>query len=310
MKAIMYHYVRPEDKNYPYFTFLHINDFKKQLDYFQDNFTIIHPSEIKQKIGNVANAMVLTFDDGVKDHYQYVLPELQKRNISGVFYISTGVHKTKKLLDVHRLHILLGKYGGKVIYNHLLTLVSNDMLTDENREEFRVLTYKTQENDDATLAVKRMMNYFISYSFREAIMDELMLNFFEDEAAIYSNYYLSTDEIKKMHDAGMVIGSHTVNHPLMSKLPTESQLFEINESFNFLEQATGGLSFKTFCYPYGGFHSFTATTEELLQAANCAYSFNVEQRDITLNDLTIRPQALPRYDCNYFPYGKIWVSEN
>ena len=310
MKAIMYHYVRPEDKNYPYFKFLHINDFKKQLDFFQDNYTIIHPSEINEKIGTVTNAMVLTFDDGVKDHYQYVLPELQRRNIAGIFYISTGVHKTKKLLDVHRLHMLLGKYGGNTIYSHLLTLVSHDMLTDEHREEFKILTYKTQENDAATLAVKRMMNYFISYNFREAIMDEMMKTFLGDEAAIYAGYYLSTDEIKKMHDAGMVIGSHTVNHPLMSKLPEELQFFEINESFNFLEQATGGLSFKTFCYPYGGFHSFTTKTEELLQAAHCVYSFNVEQRDISLTDLTNRPQALPRYDCNYFPHGKIWVSEN
>lgn len=306
----MYHYVRPEDKDYPYFKFLHLNSFRKQLDFFQDNFTIIHPSEIDKKLGQVENAVVLTFDDGVKDHYQYVLPELQKRNIAGVFYISTGVHKTKKLLDVHRLHALLGKYGGNTIYNHLLTLVSHDMLTDEHIEEFRQLTYKTQENDAATLAVKRMMNYFISYTFREAIMDEMMRQFFGDEAAIYADYYLSAAEIKEMHDAGMVMGSHTVNHPLMSKLSEESQLFEINESFSFLEQATGGLSFKTFCYPYGGFHSFTAKTEELLHAANCAYSFNVEHRDITLNDLTHRPQALPRYDCNYFPHGKVWVSEN
>ena len=35
MKAVMYHYVRPFDKAYPYFKNLHFDDFKLQLDYFK-----------------------------------------------------------------------------------------------------------------------------------------------------------------------------------------------------------------------------------------------------------------------------------
>ena len=35
-----------------------------------------------------------------------------------------------------------------------------------------------------------------------------------------------------------------------------------------------------------------------------AFSFNVEPRDISLDDLKNRKQALPRYDCNQFLYGK------
>ena len=36
MKAVMYHYVRPYDKKYPFFKNLHIDDFKLQLDYFDN----------------------------------------------------------------------------------------------------------------------------------------------------------------------------------------------------------------------------------------------------------------------------------
>ena len=32
---------------------------------------------------------------------------------------------------------------------------------------------------------------------------------------------------------------------------------------------------------------------------------NVEQRDVNNNDLCNRRQAIPRYDCNQFKYGKI-----
>jgi peptidoglycan/xylan/chitin deacetylase (PgdA/CDA1 family) len=108
-----------------------------------------------------------------------------------------------------------------------------------------------------------------------------------------------------MHDNGMIIGSHTVNHPVLSKISKEEQYFEINESFNFLESVVGDFTIKTFCYPYGGFHSFDDNCESILNNLNCEFSFNVEQRDINKNDLQTRKQALPRYDCNKFKYGKV-----
>ena len=49
---------------------------------------------------------------------------------------------------------------------------------------------------------------------------------------------------------------------------------------------------------------FNKKTEQILEDYGCAFSFNVEQRDISLDDLKNRKQALPRYDCNQFLYGK------
>ena len=41
MKAVMYHYVRPKDLNFPGLYRLDYNDFKNQLDYFQKNYGFI-----------------------------------------------------------------------------------------------------------------------------------------------------------------------------------------------------------------------------------------------------------------------------
>ncbi|EOH9564209.1 polysaccharide deacetylase, partial [Campylobacter jejuni] len=51
------------------------------------------------------------------------MPELLKRNTFGLFFISTGVYQRKKALDVHRIHYLIGRYGGEV-----LVKLSNDLL--------------------------------------------------------------------------------------------------------------------------------------------------------------------------------------
>jgi len=117
---------------------------------------------------------------------------------------------------------------------------------------------------------------------------------------------MTTEEIKTMHDGGMIIGSHTINHPVMARLSLQKQEYQIVKSFEFLEKIKASLpSLRTFCYPYGGFHSFTDETEKLLTDNQCVFSFNVEQRDINADDIAKRPQALPRYDCNQFKYGQV-----
>jgi len=68
---------------------------------------------------------------------------------------------------------------------------------------------------------------------------------------------------------------------------------------------TGGLEFRTFCFPYGGSDSFNSESERLLDEAGCSFSFKVEPRNITAEDLTERRQALPRFDCNRFRYGQV-----
>jgi peptidoglycan/xylan/chitin deacetylase (PgdA/CDA1 family) len=103
----------------------------------------------------------------------------------------------------------------------------------------------------------------------------------------------------------MIIGSHGCSHQLLSKLNPRSQKKEIVDSFLTLSNLKILSSeIKTFCYPYGGFHSFTDYTESLLGSLCVSFSVNVEPRDCTANDIELRPHALPRYDCNIFPFGK------
>lgn len=305
MKAIMYHYVRQDNPELPYFRHLHIDDFVKQLEYFGNEYGFISKDEFQNSLlsKEPIKGVVLTFDDGFKDHYQYVFPELVKRNLWGVFYIPTSPFFTRKLIDVHRIHMLIGKCGGSVIADAMQGIITKDMLSHGHVSEFHSETYSRQNNDSSTNHVKRLLNYFIDYKYRKNVIDQLMLSFYPDENEMIANFYMTEAELKKMHNNGMVIGSHTVNHPVMSKLPLNLQKKEVIDSFGFLESITGKIPLKTFCYPYGGFHTFTSETEELLEKNGCQFSFNVEPRDISQEDLGSRKQALPRYDCNQFHYG-------
>jgi hypothetical protein len=92
--------------------------------------------------------------------------------------------------------------------------------------------------------------------------------------------------------ASFEVTSTSLLSPAPSAVPTISTLESIVG-----EQVT------TFCFPFGGDHSFDQHTLSLLRTAGIDYCFSVESRDIDAADLVERRLRLPRHDCNAFPHG-------
>ena len=66
-KVVMYHYIRGFDKSLPYFNFLHLSDFKKQINYLEKKESFFSVSD--DLVKNFSkNKFLLTFDDGLKEH--------------------------------------------------------------------------------------------------------------------------------------------------------------------------------------------------------------------------------------------------
>jgi peptidoglycan/xylan/chitin deacetylase (PgdA/CDA1 family) len=308
MKAVMYHYVRNPSTELPHLKFLHFDNFRKQLDFFDGQFGIATVDEFTKFINGNQQAndkIILTFDDGLKDHYEFVFPELKARELTAFFYVSTGVLDSDKLLSVHRLHVLLGKYGGKKIYDSLGRYIKDSMLNIEHTEKFKNNTYNTQDNDWYSSEIKRIFNYYIDYSRQKDVLDKMMDEFFPNETAIAKDFYLNEAEIKEMSVAGMVFGGHTVHHFLLSKCDAVLQDKEITGSVKRMER-TAQVSTRTFCYPYGGTQSYNDDTIAILKNASIDFAFSVGPKDIDNNILPKERLYLPRYDCNYFPHGKAW----
>ncbi len=306
MKAIMYHYVRPAADSLPYFRYLKTEDFTKQLEWFERNDGIISKQRFFEclALGRTAPGIVLTFDDAISDHFEHVSGLLKSRGLWAIFYIPTAIFDSPKILDVHRIHLILGRHGGAHALSMLKKFISDYMLSDRDIDAFQRATYVVQSNDAATTLFKQTLNYFVSYEYREVLLDQLMIESFGSggEAQLRKDFYLTHKQLQSMHETGMLIGSHGVNHLVMSKLSVEMQEYEISHSFGVLSDILGTKT-ETFCYPYGGFHTFSSDTERLLARHGCRFSFNVEARDIADSDFGDRAQALPRYDCNVFPHG-------
>ena len=303
----MYHYVRTFDKSYPNFRHLNVDNFKSQLDYFEKKFGFVSRSEfdeaIKNKnLNNLTSKVVLTFDDAMKCHYDVVFKLLKERGSWGIFYVPTKPFQDGEILDVHKIHLLCGRFNGKKLLNFASSIIDNDMLDHSKISMFDEKTYKKQINIDEIANFKRLINYHLKLECREGILDRICQKFEIERLA--KNFYISQKNIQSMHSQGMWMGSHGKSHIVMSKANLKDQKIEIEGSFEFLESLIS-LELKTYCHPYGGSHNFNKNTLNLLNLSNVDFSFSVESRDIKLNDMKKNLQALPRFDCNEFPHGKV-----
>jgi len=294
----MYHYVREDNLEYPNFNHLNIDVFKQQLDYFSENYGFLSKEDYFCSLSgsNVKDGVVLTFDDGFKDHYKYVLPELEKRNLWGIFYVPTKIFSSNKLLGVHRIQFLKGKYGSDVILKEALMLVSEYMLDQETIEDFDKEIYMEESYGETEKKLRRLFNYYISYNYRDTILDKLMSEYF-DEQKLHDELYLKLDEVVKIKDSGNTIGSHTVNHKVLSRLSPAEQEFEIKDSLEFLRTKVGITEPYSFCYPYGYKASYNKHTINILKQNKVSDSTIFDNKP---QNLPLNKYELSRIDCNNF----------
>jgi hypothetical protein len=85
--------------------------------------------------------------------------------------------------------------------------------------------------------------------------------------------WLTWDMLRDMKKQGMTIGGHTVNHPILSRLPREQQLEEIAGCGRRLREELGE-PMRWFSYPRGKPDSFNDETRACLREAGVELAFS------------------------------------
>ncbi len=300
----MYHYVRPiSSSNFPKIRGLELDGFQRQLDYLNENFNIITTEQVVAACINGAklpsNACWLTFDDGYKDHYEFVLPELLKRDLHGAFFPPRFSVESDIVLDVNSTHYILS------CTSDIKQLVSklNDLCRANGISNVKLNNYYNEFGianrfDDAdTIYVKRMLQHILPESIRNSITRQL---FHESVGITQSEFsrqlYMSSDEVKFLVKSGMYVGSHGSMHYWLGRISAEEQEKDIVGSLEFLEHVGAATEDWVFCYPFG---SYNDNTLALLQkyGASVGITTAFGKADIFRDNIL----TLPRLDTNDFP---------
>ena len=85
---VMYHYVRDPDPRHPGIAAITLDDFEGQVEHLLRHYEPLEPDALLAAVRDgspIPDGFVLTFDDGVRDHYDNAAPVLERHGIHGIF---------------------------------------------------------------------------------------------------------------------------------------------------------------------------------------------------------------------------------
>lgn len=316
--VVMYHYVRDlKNSRYPNIKGLDIEKFKKQIKFFKENYNFIRMEDLIEyyKSPNEKRlpkkSILLTFDDGYKDHYTYVLPVLLENDIQGSFYIPTKCFQDKKVLDVNKIHFILESCIGEE--EKVLSEIKEYLETNKDSrislsydDYFQEYAVASRFDKKEVIFIKRMLQVALPEDYREKIVEQLFKKYvcsienkIISERAFWEELYLTPEQIRAMEKLGMHIGFHSHNHVWLDSLKKEEQEFQIKSSINYFKEIGIDTKKMTISYPYGGYNEETI---ELMKKYNIPLGFTTEVEKIDLEKSDYL--RLPRMDTNDFYQGE------
>src|SRR5262249_4972621 len=133
------------------------------------------------------------------------------------------------------------------------------------------------DDPDRMLAIRSLCGTYrvLPWDQTEAFLDYLAEVTGAGRASVSgaSGMWMTWDMVREMKANGMTIGGHTVNHPILARLPGKQQEKEIAECRQRLETELGG-SMSCFSYPNGGKESVTEYTRGCLRSQGVEFAFS------------------------------------
>jgi peptidoglycan/xylan/chitin deacetylase (PgdA/CDA1 family) len=233
----VYHTVT--DKRLPHvinlFRYRSIDQFEKDLDFFQKNFTPVSLSDVVDQLRGSCripvNSFLLSFDDGYKEIYEVIAPILKRRSIPAVFFITNAFVDNKQLFYRNKASLIIEK----------LNPIANKKIVKELEDFFRL-------NIDLNNLKSEILK--IDYGNKD-LLDRIAEIVGVDFDAFLKKErpYMTMVEIKELVDQGFDVGSHSIDHPLFRNIDLEEQIMQVKSSIELLKEHLV-LKVNAFAFPY------------------------------------------------------------
>jgi peptidoglycan/xylan/chitin deacetylase (PgdA/CDA1 family) len=307
LTIVMYHYVRDlQPSRFPRIKGLDLRSFRGQLEYLSRRHSVVTMEEVMYAVqGSPADlpddAALLTFDDGLVDHFTNVLPLLDERGWQGSFFPPARPVMEHKVLDVHKLHFVLASVEDpQVLVDELIELLdpyrgSYDLAA---AEDYWARLGKPSRFDPPTIGfLKRMLQRELPSPIREDLCEHFFRKYVTfDETSFAGELYLSIDQLRMMQRLGMHIGVHGETHGWLDAAGPQDREREIRSSLELLSRVGADTESWSIAYPYGA-HDEALRSLVRSAGAKVGVTTEVARADLWRHD----PLMLPRLDTNDIP---------
>jgi peptidoglycan/xylan/chitin deacetylase (PgdA/CDA1 family) len=289
VQILVYH--RVNDDHDRYFSGMPLKVFRKQMEYLADNFNVCSLEEAVERMTRKDipdNTVVITFDDGYRDNYLSAFPILKELSIPATIFLATDAIGSQRILWHDRVFSAFRRTRVAVL----------DGFGNYSQR------YPLSTVEEKLFAQGAFLKFLWSLDDHEKTfwIDFLVEKLEVTDRKEMPGLMLSWEEVKIMHESGISFGSHTVTHPILSKLSVDRARQEIQESKTVIEQKLR-TPIRTFAYPNGRKDDFNESIKNLLKDAGyaCALTtkFGTNESDEDLFELR---RATP-WDLDIYTFG-------
>jgi len=271
MVIFTYHHVLPRemiDKDshtYSYRNAVTRQQFDWQIRFLKREFHLISLSDIKNAVNGSLSAgdkpkALITFDDGFANNFLYAFPIMKKYATIGHFFLTTDHIGTRKFLWTEEV-------------NHRILSTSRSLQLTLNHQTFNLRFDTPRERERASAKIRNLL---------KKQPKKLILDFLEqlrqqtkdvdDEAVSEARYrFMTWEQVKEMVAAGMIVGSHTTDHFLLSNLNKEEVQQSLSASKESIEKKLN-TKCEYFSYPNGEKEDFSQRDINILKQLGYSYS--------------------------------------
>lgn len=184
----------------------------------------------------VPGAVAITFDDGHRDNYEHAFPILARLGIPATIFLATGYIDRPGTFWFDEVAALLYRSPHASIRLRGLDLNLELGGVSRRRAASQILLARLKQVPDAQ---------------RRAALGELRSESGVVDAVDDGSGALSWKQVMEMRDGGIEFGSHTVSHPILSRVDEADLHAELAGSKRELE-ARLGVPVALLAYPVGG----------------------------------------------------------
>jgi peptidoglycan/xylan/chitin deacetylase (PgdA/CDA1 family) len=240
--------------------FLSRSEFAATLDFVCASLCPLDPETFLTRLekGTLPpGATLLTFDDCAAKTVTEALPELVSRNLKACFFANPGLVDAGRTVPGLELMDLC-RAAPKGSYELRLPESASVRITDtaSRAAAYRLLWPKV-------LACPSRQHVAMFESIRKA---------FGVLGSSPDARLASWDGLEELHDAGMLVGNHTMFHSTVDADGLDQFTADVDHAYGALE-ARFGSSQRVFCYPYGRTVDATPATTASLRTLRTAYGF-------------------------------------
>lgn len=233
--------------------------FQRELEWLARRFEIVPLAEIERLAASGAAPKrpicAITFDDGYRNNYRNAFPILRAMKLPATIFVTTGFIDRREPLWPDRLEYAVNKSRVDVLVV--------PWPEGERRYSVKTVGEKIVVDQEIRERLKRFPD-----SERIAILDALVQASGAELGEVLEREEdycpLTWEEVREMAGAGITIGAHTVNHPILSRLAAGEQAKEIRESAERIRAVVG--TCRHFAYPNGQPGDWNEITEKAAAA--------------------------------------------